>query len=90
MPRSRGWWVVLVGDCKQPALVQLERKSHLGLVAGGGDRDAREHAALLAARHAECGAQVGAQPHARARQRRVQRHVHGRAALARVVLVDHG
>ena len=63
--------------------------SHLRLVAGEADVDGREHAALLAARHAQRHAHVGAQPHARALQRRVQRHVHGLAALARVVLVDH-
>lgn len=65
------------------------RAAYLWLVADEADVDGREHAALLAARHAQRHAHVGAQPHARARQRRVQRHVHGLAALARVVLVDH-
>lgn len=62
---------------------------YLRLVAGEAHVDGREHAALLAARHAQRHAHVGAQPHAGARQRRVQRHVHRLAALAGVVLVDH-
>lgn len=78
-----------MGNKKSVDMLYKISVAYLRLVARERHIDGREHTADLAARHAQRHAHVGAQPHARALQRRVQCHVHRLAALARVVLVDH-
>lgn len=76
--------VIIFHTCNQ------NKFNYLRLVARELHVNGCEHAALLAAGDAERHAHVGLQAHARAGQRRVERHVHRLAALARVVLVDYG
>lgn len=61
--------------------------SYLGLVRRDFYIDRREHAALFATRDAQRNTHVSPKPHPGSLERRVQSHVDGLTALARVVLV---